>query len=86
MPKSEEAITLSRRESDVLLGFARGFLDKEIAISLGVSIATVRTYRKRVHRKLGTRGFVQPLLVAWKLGLLDIEPIAEEGLAKRACK
>lgn len=46
------AETLSPRELEVLDLLARGYLYKEIAESLGVSLATVNTYIRRIYEKL----------------------------------
>jgi DNA-binding NarL/FixJ family response regulator len=46
---------LSPRESEVLDLLARGFLYKEIAESLGVSLPTVNTYIRRIYEKLHVR-------------------------------
>ena len=46
---------LSPRESEVLELLARGFLYKEIAESLQISIPTVNTYIRRIYEKLHVR-------------------------------
>jgi DNA-binding NarL/FixJ family response regulator len=46
---------LSRREQEVLDLLARGFLYKEIADSLGISVPTVNTYIRRIYEKLQVR-------------------------------
>ncbi len=43
---------LSRRECEVLAFLAKGYLYKEIADQLGVSIQTVNTYVRRIYEKL----------------------------------
>ena len=78
-PRSE--VTLSRRESEVLHELARGHIDKEVATGLGISLGTVRVYRKRLSSKLGVRGAINMLLVAWKRGLIDLDTIANEAHA-----
>jgi DNA-binding NarL/FixJ family response regulator len=55
-PDGEE---LSRREQEVLDLLARGFLYKEIADSLGISVPTVNTYIRRVYEKLHVRSRAQ---------------------------
>ena len=47
---------LSRREEDVLLLVASGVHPKGIADALGCGYATVRTYLRRIYRKLGCSG------------------------------
>ncbi len=43
---------LSRRENEVLALLAQGYLYKEIADTLGISIQTVNTYIRRIYEKL----------------------------------
>ncbi len=47
---------LSPREQRVLRALGCGLLNKEIAARLGLSVATVETYRKNVAAKLGMSG------------------------------
>jgi DNA-binding NarL/FixJ family response regulator len=47
-----ELSQLSEREEAVLGYLAKGFLYKEIADKLGISLNTVRTYLKRIYHKL----------------------------------
>ena len=49
---------LSEREQAVLLMIARGHSNKEIGLSLGISIKTVETYKARGMEKLGLHGRV----------------------------
>jgi DNA-binding NarL/FixJ family response regulator len=50
-----EAETLSPREQEVLDLLARGYLYKEIADSLNISVPTVNTYVRRMYEKLHVR-------------------------------
>lgn len=50
---------LSPREREVLELLARGYLYKEIAESLGISVPTVNTYIRRVYEKLHVRSRAQ---------------------------
>jgi DNA-binding NarL/FixJ family response regulator len=54
-PSAPEEDRLSPREVDVLGGLARGRLLKEVAVELGVSEHTVKTYLKRIYAKLKVR-------------------------------
>jgi DNA-binding NarL/FixJ family response regulator len=47
---------MSKREYEIFCGIGRGWANKEIAASLGLSPQTVETHRKAVARKLGTSG------------------------------
>ena len=54
-PAVVEAEELSGREQEVLNLLARGFLYKEIAESLNISVVTVNTYIRRIYEKLHVR-------------------------------
>ncbi|MCX8091062.1 MAG: response regulator transcription factor [Verrucomicrobiae bacterium] len=56
LPRAGDATyELSRREQEVLDLLARGFLYKEIADALGLSVPTVNTYIRRIYEKLHVR-------------------------------
>jgi len=55
----EQSEDLSPREREVLELLARGFLYKEIADSLGISVQTVNTYIRRIYEKLHVRSRAQ---------------------------
>jgi len=52
---------LSTRESEVLQLLAQGYLYKEIADSLGISLPTVNTYIRRIYEKLHVRSRAQAI-------------------------
>lgn len=54
-PPNPPAAELSPRESEVLQLLTQGFLYKEIADSLGISLPTVNTYIRRIYEKLQVR-------------------------------
>jgi DNA-binding NarL/FixJ family response regulator len=54
-PSRVDAEELSGREQEVLNLLARGFLYKEIAESLNISVVTVNTYIRRIYEKLHVR-------------------------------
>jgi DNA-binding NarL/FixJ family response regulator len=54
-PSLTEGVDLSPREQEVLELLARGYLYKEIAESLGISVPTVNTYVRRMYEKLHVR-------------------------------
>lgn len=62
---------LSDREREVLVRIARGFSNKEIAVTLGLSVKTVETYKGRIAEKLGLRTRVDIVRYAAKEGWLD---------------
>ncbi len=56
---SGEAVELSPREREVLELLARGYLYKEIAEMLKISVQTVNTYIRRIYEKLHVRSRAQ---------------------------
>jgi DNA-binding NarL/FixJ family response regulator len=57
-----EVATLSKREREVLDLLARGFLYKEIATRLGLSIETIRTHIRNIYEKLHVRSRTEAVL------------------------
>jgi DNA-binding NarL/FixJ family response regulator len=51
--------SLSKREQEILTHLARGFLYKEIAANLGISLDTVRTHIRHIYEKLQVRSRTQ---------------------------
>lgn len=69
---SREAIdALTAREAEVLKLVARGMSNTEIADSLFVSRATIKTHVASILEKLGARDRVQATAVAYESGLMD---------------
>ena len=68
--KSLASDELSDRERQVLLSVARGYTSKEIATELGISSASVDSYRLRVSRKLGAQSRADLVDYALQTGLL----------------
>jgi DNA-binding NarL/FixJ family response regulator len=54
-----ETVELSQREGEVLELLARGYLYKEIAEQLKISVQTVNTYIRRIYEKLHVRSRAQ---------------------------
>ena len=79
---NDTIVALSKRESEVLELLCHGLTDKEAGAKLGITLGTIRVYRKRMQSKLNTQGLVQSALVAWRLGQLDLEALADDALAQ----
>ena len=65
---------LSLREEEVLRLLVKGYLGKEIAARLEISVKTVETYRARITDKLGISGRAELLQYAIKNGLFSADP------------
>lgn len=61
---------LSKREKEVLILLAKGFINKEIGKELGLSTKTVETYRKRISEKLNLMSRAELTEYAKKEGLI----------------
>lgn len=65
-PKPNPAVAhLSRREQEILDHLTRGFLYKEIAGKLGISIETVRTHVRNIYEKLQVRSRAEATMSAY---------------------
>ncbi|MER6218641.1 response regulator transcription factor [Streptomyces sp. NPDC001674] len=62
---------LTDRETDVLLLVGQGLTNEQIARSLVVTIATVKTHLNRVMSKLGLASRAQAVVIAYESGLIS---------------
>ncbi|MGI8728834.1 MAG: response regulator [Solirubrobacteraceae bacterium] len=62
---------LTSRELDILRHVTRGLSNREIASTLFLSEATVKTHVTRILAKLGVRGRVQAVVLAYETGLVQ---------------
>ena len=66
---------LSPREIEVLTHIVRGYINKEIADKLCISLSTVITHRKNITEKLKRKSVVALTVYAVMQGYIDIEEI-----------
>ena len=71
-PPQTNTALLSPRETEVTVLLAKGFINKEIADQLNISITTVITHRKNIMEKLGARSLVDIIIYAVVNGLVDV--------------
>jgi DNA-binding CsgD family transcriptional regulator len=61
---------LTKREKEVLCSIANGKSDREISEEAFISLNTVHTHRKNIHRKLGKTKTAELVVFASEIGLL----------------
>jgi DNA-binding NarL/FixJ family response regulator len=68
-PNALPMVSLTERESEVLLRVAKGFTLPEIGVQLGLSRHTIADYVKQIYRKLNVSSRAEAALEAQRLGL-----------------
>ena len=71
VPMSAQLEQLTNREREVLIGVARGRMNKEIGAELGISVRTVEAHRDSLMRKLQLRSPAALTRFALEAGLLE---------------
>ena len=66
----EPKISLSVRETEILLLLRHGFVKKQIAEELKLSYGSVATYIRRLYDKLGVQNGAAAIDMAYRLGIL----------------
>ena len=75
MPRILQQKILSDREIEVMSLIVQGFINKEIADRLNISLATVITHRKNIMDKLGMKSVSALTIYAVMHGYVDINKI-----------
>lgn len=75
MPQVLKNKILSNREIEVLSLIVQGFINKEIATKLSISLTTVITHRKNIMEKLGMKSVSALTIYAVMHGYVDINKI-----------
>ncbi len=68
---TSDSTKLTQRELDVLIGIVNMHQSKQIADDLNISVATVRTHRKNIMRKVGAKNYLGLIKYACSNGLLE---------------
>ena len=74
-PADEAKEALSEREKEILVGVAKGLLNKEIADMYNISVHTVISHRKNITRKTGIKSVAGLTVYALLGGLIDINSL-----------
>jgi len=69
LPNAMPNVSLTDRESEVLLRVAKGYTLPEIGVQLGLSRHTIADYVKQIYRKLNVSSRAEAALEAQRLGL-----------------
>ncbi len=69
--ESSQSIDLTKREIEILKLVKEGFMSKEIADKLYISVHTVNTHRQRFLEKLGAQNSMEAIAFASKFGFLS---------------
>ncbi|HEU5086567.1 MAG TPA: LuxR C-terminal-related transcriptional regulator, partial [Roseiflexaceae bacterium] len=69
---SEEAISLSDREQEILKLVATGATNQQIAGDLGISVNTVKVHLRNIFGKIGANSRTEATLYAMRRGLVDV--------------
>ena len=72
---SDEARELSPREVDVLRLITHGYINKEIADKLNISLTTVISHRKNITEKLGIKSVSGLAIYAVLHGYVEVDSI-----------
>ncbi len=68
-PSALPHVSLTERESEVLLRVAKGYTLPEIGVQLGLSRHTIADYVKQIYRKLNVSSRAEAALEAQRMGL-----------------
>lgn len=70
--KEEPSVQLTKREQEILVLFARGLSNKEIAGELFISVRTVESHKNNIMQKLDIKSTVELVKYAIKHKLIEI--------------
>jgi DNA-binding NarL/FixJ family response regulator len=65
-------VHLSNRETEIIRLICKGFINKEMASQLDLSIRTVERYRENIYEKTSTRSAVEIAIYAIKHRIVNL--------------
>lgn len=68
----EDLTLLSAREAEVAVLLCKGYINKEVADRLGISLTTVISHRRNIMSKLRARSLADIIIYAVTSGLVDV--------------
>jgi DNA-binding NarL/FixJ family response regulator len=77
---------LSAKETETLVLAARGLSNRQIASSLGISVATIKRHLSNAYPKMGVSSRGEAVRSALQEGWIPIQEITQERLARRSCQ
>jgi DNA-binding NarL/FixJ family response regulator len=75
---------LTPLDIDTMKQLSMGVNAKRIARQQGVKLSAIRTRMWRMSVKLGTRGHIQTIMLAYRLGYFDLPPV-DDKLIHTSC-
>jgi len=75
MKAERERQVLTRREIEVMVLVVQGYINKEIADKLNISLSTVITHRKNIMEKLGLKSVSALTIFAVTHGYVDVDKV-----------
>lgn len=72
---AEKVASLTQQQHRILMMFAQGMLNKQIAYDLDVSEATIKAHATAIFRKLGVRNRTQAVIAIGQLELHENSPL-----------
>jgi DNA-binding NarL/FixJ family response regulator len=85
-PALHQELNFTEREREILKRLVKGYTNQKIAVELGLSVETVKTYIRRIMDKSSIRSRKQLLSVYKKLNNMHSEakPIAPPGVKPKS--
>ena len=77
LPETASRTRVTTREKDVIYLIAEGLTTDEIARALFISVETIKSHKKNIFHKLGTRNCAMTVMRAIQYELIPIAPLMQ---------